>query len=59
MFDLDSAVRAQFDDLIGRMRAKRLSEELPPPAESVAPEPTDAPDDSGDQAALESMLDPG
>ena len=59
MFDLDGAVNGQLDGLIEKMRARRLSAELPPPTQALPPEPDAeaAPDDSGDLAALESMLD--
>ncbi len=53
-FDLNQAVRSQFDGLIGRMRAKRLSEELPAPAVPEQFEPP--PEESGEQQAIESMM---
>lgn len=57
MEDIDGAAQAQFRDLIGRLRAKRLCAELPAPPEALPPDVEAAPDDSGDQAALESMLE--
>ncbi len=54
-FDLDGAVKANFDGLVGNMRAKRLRGELPKD-EPVEPVAGDADADDGDQAALESML---
>ncbi len=52
-FNVDDAVMGSFNGLIGSMRAKRLSAELPMDA---PPEQAEAPDDSGDDAELESML---
>lgn len=57
-FDLDGAVQGEVRGLLDRMRAKRLSAELPPPEVAPADE-VPAADDSGELAALESMLEPG
>lgn len=58
-FDLDGAVQGEVRGLLDRMRAKRLAAELPPPAEVVPQDEQPPADDSGDLAALESMLEPG
>lgn len=55
-FDLDSAVRGNFDGLIGKMRAKRLSAEMPVDDEKMNDEHEAPGDADGDQAALESMM---
>jgi len=58
-FDLDGAVQGEVQDLIARMRAKRLSAELPLPEQAPAEPAEPGADESGDLAALESMLEPG
>ena len=57
-FDLDSAVQGEVEGLISRMRAKRLSAELPMPEQPADEQPAEG-DHAGELAALESMLDPG
>lgn len=57
-FDLDSAVQGEVEGLISRLRAKRLSAELPVPEEKPADEEPAEADHEGELAALESMLDP-
>lgn len=61
MFDVDNAVQQQMNELIGKMRARRLSGELPVPSEALPPpeagEGDQGPDESSDMQALESMLE--
>lgn len=58
-FDLDGAVQGEVRGLLDRMRAKRLSAELPQPVDIAPPDEQPPADESGELAALESMLDPG
>ena len=54
--DIDGRVQATVADLIGQMRARRLGRELPPPPDAAPAAEVPQDDDSGDQAALEAML---
>ncbi len=55
-FDLDSAVKGEFDKLVGQMRAKRLSEEFPSKEEASESPEEEKKEDGEDLGALESML---
>ena len=57
---VDDDVMGQFQDLIGKMRAKRLSSMLPQRTDPKLNDEAEAPGDAdGDQEALEAMLNDG